>query len=398
MLGSGARAGEFAAVTPASRFVLLYSAQFVVVGITLPFLPSVLAGHGLSAEQVGVALAVGAGVRLVAGPAGGRLADALGDARVLLVAGSALAALAACGFLLPAGFGLLLLVMALQGAAFAPVVPLTDALAVAASRAPASPLGGFDYARVRAAGSIAFMLAAIGVGQAVSAFGIHAAAWLLVAGFVATSLAALALPRAAPRNSRAAVRGWAGFWAPLRIKAVRRLMLVSALIQGSHALYYGFGTLHWQAAGLGAGLIGGLWAVGVLAEVALFLWGRGLVARLGPVGLSLVAAGAGVLRWGVTALTVEPWLLVPAQMLHAASFGMQHLATMAVLGRAVPPAEAGTAQTLHASLGVGLWMGLLSLACGPLYAAAGGAGFWVMAALCALAVPASLALGAALRR
>ncbi|WP_439594458.1 MFS transporter [Falsiroseomonas sp.] len=385
-------------MTPASRFVLLYSAQFVVVGITLPFLPSVLAGHGLSAEQVGVALAVGAGVRLVAGPAGGRLADALGDARVLLVAGSALAALAACGFLLPAGFGLLLLVMALQGAAFAPVVPLTDALAVAASRAPASPLGGFDYARVRAAGSIAFMLAAIGVGQAVSAFGIHAAAWLLVAGFVATSLAALALPRAAPRNSRAAVRGWAGFWAPLRIKAVRRLMLVSALIQGSHALYYGFGTLHWQAAGLGAGLIGGLWAVGVLAEVALFLWGRGLVARLGPVGLSLVAAGAGVLRWGVTALTVEPWLLVPAQMLHAASFGMQHLATMAVLGRAVPPAEAGTAQTLHASLGVGLWMGLLSLACGPLYAAAGGAGFWVMAALCALAVPASLALGAALRR
>ncbi|MBU8540709.1 MFS transporter [Falsiroseomonas tokyonensis] len=385
-------------MTPANRFVLLYSAQFVVVGITLPFLPSVLAGHGLSPEQVGVALAVAAGVRLVAGPAGGRLADALGDARVLLVAGSALAALAACGFLLPAGFGLLLLVMALQGAAFAPVVPLTDALAVAASRAPASPSGGFDYARVRAAGSISFMLAAIAVGQAVALFGIQAAAWLLVAGFGATALAALALPAGPPRASRVVALGWAGFLAPLRIKAVRRLMLVSALIQGSHALYYGFGTLHWQAAGLGAGLIGGLWAVGVLAEVALFLWGKGLVARLGPVGLSLAAAGAGVLRWGVTALTVDPWLLVPAQMLHAASFGMQHLATMAVLGRVVPPAEAGTAQTLHASLGVGLWMGLLALACGPLYAAAGGAGFWAMAALCALAVPASLALGAALRR
>nr|WP_246603212.1 MFS transporter [Falsiroseomonas tokyonensis] len=361
-------------------------------------MPSVLAGHGLSPEQVGVALAVAAGVRLVAGPAGGRLADALGDARVLLVAGSALAALAACGFLLPAGFGLLLLVMALQGAAFAPVVPLTDALAVAASRAPASPSGGFDYARVRAAGSISFMLAAIAVGQAVALFGIQAAAWLLVAGFGATALAALALPAGPPRASRVVALGWAGFLAPLRIKAVRRLMLVSALIQGSHALYYGFGTLHWQAAGLGAGLIGGLWAVGVLAEVALFLWGKGLVARLGPVGLSLAAAGAGVLRWGVTALTVDPWLLVPAQMLHAASFGMQHLATMAVLGRVVPPAEAGTAQTLHASLGVGLWMGLLALACGPLYAAAGGAGFWAMAALCALAVPASLALGAALRR
>ncbi|NKE43474.1 MFS transporter [Roseomonas frigidaquae] len=381
-------------MNPASRFVLLYSAQFVVVGITLPFLPSILAARGLSPAEVGVLLAVASGVRLLAGPAGGRLADALGDARVLLVAGAALAALAACGFLLPAGFGLLLLVMALHSAAFAPVVPLTDALALAASRAP----GGFDYARVRAAGSIAFMLAAIVVGQAVALAGIQAAAWLLVGGLAATSLAALALPRLAPRAGRAPARGWAGFLAPLRIPAVRRLMLVSALIQGSHALYYGFGTLHWQAAGLGAGLIGGLWAVGVLAEVALFLWGRGLVARLGPVGLSLAAAAAGVLRWGITALTVDPWLLVPAQMLHAATFGMQHLATMAVLARVVPPAEAGTAQTLHAALGVGLWMGLLALACGPLYAAAGGAGFWAMAGLCLLALPASLALGRALKR
>ncbi|OYW08396.1 MAG: hypothetical protein B7Z53_04820, partial [Rhodospirillales bacterium 12-71-4] len=92
-----------------------------------------------------------------------------------------------------------------------------------------------------------------------------------------------------------------------------------------------------------------------------------------------------------------PWLLVPAQALHAATFGMQHLATMAVLARVVPPAEAGTAQTLHAAFGVGLWMGLLALACGPLYAAAGGAGFWAMAVLSALALPASLALGRALR-
>ncbi len=380
-------------MTPALRFVLLYSAQFVVVGVTLPFLPAVLSAKGLSPQEVGVLLAVGSAVRLLAGPAGGRVADALGDARAVLVAGAAIAALAACGFLLPAGFLLLMLAMALHSAAFAPVVPLTDALALAASRREPR----FDYARVRAAGSIAFMLAAIAVGQAVAWAGIGAAVWLMIAGLVATALAALALPASPPRASRGVARGWAGFLAPLRIPAVRRLMLVSALIQGSHALYYGFGTLHWQAAGLGAGLIGGLWAVGVLAEVALFLWGRGLVARLGPLGLSLAAAGAGVLRWGVTALTVDPWLLVPAQMLHAATFGMQHLATMAVLSRVVPPAEAGTAQTLHAALGVGLWMGLLALVCGPLYAWAGGAGFWAMAVLCALAVPASLALGAAIK-
>ena len=190
----------------------------------------------------------------------------------------------------------------------------------------------------------------------------------------------------------------AGFLKLLRIPALRRLMLVSALLQGSHALYYGFGTLHWQAAGLGAGLIGALWATGVVAEVALFLWGRGVVARLGPTGLSVVAGLAGVLRWAVTAVTVDPVLLFPVQILHAATFGMQHLAAMAVLARVVPPAEAATAQTLHAALGVGLWMMLVTLACGPAYAALGGGGFWGMAALCLAAVPASLFLGRALSR
>jgi PPP family 3-phenylpropionic acid transporter len=122
-----------------------------------------------------------------------------------------------------------------------------------------------------------------------------------------------------------------------------------------------------------------------------------VVARLGPTGLSVVAAAAGVLRWAITAVTVDPWLLFPAQVLHAATFGMQHLAAMAVLARIVPSSEAATAQTLHAALGVGLWMMLATLACGPAYAALGGAGFWGMAALCLAAVPAALALGRALR-
>ncbi len=379
-------------MTLAARHALIFATQFAAVGVILPFLPAVLAGHGLSAEQVAAVLAVGSAVRLVAGPLGGRIADGIGNAPLVLAASAAIAALAACGFLLPAGFVALLLVQAVHSAAIAPIVPLTDAVAVTAARGRP----GFDYARVRAAGSIAFILAALAGGQAVAVAGTQGAVVVLVICLCGTAGAALLLPRAAPGAARAA-RGWAGFLAPLRIPAFRRLLVVSALIQASHALYYAFGTLHWQAAGLGAGLIGALWATGVVAEVALFWWGRGIVARLGPTGLSVAAALAGVLRWGITAVTVDPWLLFPAQVLHAATFGMQHLAAMAVLARIVPPPEAATAQTLHAALGVGLWMMLVTLACGPAYAALGGAGFWGMAALCLAAVPAALALGRALR-
>ena len=64
------------------------------------------------------------------------------------------------------------------------------------------------------------------------------------------------------------------FAAPFQEPAFRWLLPLSALIQGSHALYYGFSTIHWTAAGLSPGVIGLLWAEGVVVEVLLFLYGR----------------------------------------------------------------------------------------------------------------------------
>jgi PPP family 3-phenylpropionic acid transporter len=391
-LGAARLARQPASVSPAARHALLYATQFFAFGVILPFLPAVLAARGLDPAEIAVVLAVGSAVRLVAGPLGGRLADVLAAPRAVLALAAAVSTLAASGFLVAAGFGAMLVVHAALSIGMAPIVPLSDAATIASARD-----GRFDYGRVRSAGSIAFILAALFAGQAVAAFGADAAVVLVVAGCAATAGAALLLPQAAPRAA-GGPRGFAAFRAPLRIPAFRRLLLVSALIQGSHAFYYAFGTLHWQAQGLGAGLIGALWAVGVVAEIALFLWGRDVVARLGPLGLSLIAAGAGVVRWGATALTADPVLLVPLQILHAATFGAQHLATMQVLARVVPPAQAGTAQALHASLGAGLAMGVLTLASGPLFGAFGGGGYWAMAGLCALALPASVLLGRSLRR
>jgi PPP family 3-phenylpropionic acid transporter len=85
-------------------------------------------------------------------------------------------------------------------------------------------------------------------------------------------------------------------------------------------------------------------------------------------------------------------VLALVQPLHGLTFGAMHLAAMRVLTR-LPPEQAATAQTLHASLGVGLASGLLTLASGPLYAGLGGSGFWMMAVLCALSLPLALRLG-----
>mgnify|MGYP002780666059 CR=1 FL=1 len=369
------------------RHATLYATQFFAFGVVIPFLPAVLAARGLDAEEVAAVLAAGSAVRLLAGPLGGRAADALGTPRGVIAFAAAMGALAALGFSALAGFAWLMAAHILLSAAMAPVVPLTDAVVVAAARE-----GRFDYGRVRAWGSIAFIAAALQGGQAVERVGPDGALALIALGLGVTSAVAMLLP-AAPRVPR---RPSGSFTAPLRVPAFRWLLLVSALMSASHAFYYAFGTLHWQAAGLGAGLIGALWATGVVAEIALFLWGRDVVARLGPVRLGVIAAVAGAVRWAATAFTTDPAILFPIQVLHAGSFGAQHLATMMILARVVPAEQAGTAQTVHASLGPGLAMGGVTALCGPLYAAAGGAGYLAMAALCAAAVPASLALGKAL--
>jgi MFS transporter, PPP family, 3-phenylpropionic acid transporter len=161
----------------------------------------------------------------------------------------------------------------------------------------------------------------------------------------------------------------------------RLTVLASALIQGAHAAYYGFAPLFWRAQGLSDGMIGVLIAEGIVAEVALFAWGRRLIERLGPTGLTACAAIASLVRWTVTACAPPLALLAAIQLLHAATFAMQHLAAMLVLSRCVPPERAATAQALHAALGYGAPGGLLVLLSGFLYARFGGLAFVAMAAI-----------------
>jgi MFS_1 like family len=103
----------------------------------------------------------------------------------------------------------------------------------------------------------------------------------------------------------------------------------AGLLQASHALYYGFATLHWRAAGHGELVIGLLSAEGVVAEVALFAWAAALLRRFPPIRLLALAGALTVARWAASALSTDLLVLVPAQALHAASFGAVHLAAIA---------------------------------------------------------------------
>ncbi|WP_291299241.1 MFS transporter [Elioraea sp.] len=369
---SGTRAGG-----AGGRIAFYYAAVFVGPGVTLPFLPAFLASRGLDPAEVAIALTAQQFARLLSGPLIGRAADAMGDRRRIAALSAAAGVLAALAVLMSSGPLALVLACGLAGAVTAPLVPLGDAVALRAAG-----LGLCDFGRVRGLGSIAFVLATLAGGVAVRHLGAGIVPLAMAGGFAATVAAALRLPAIETPPARG--RGLGA--ALLRRPGFALLLLASGLIQGSHALHYGFSVLAWASAGIGPDLSGLLWTVGVTGEIALLLFGRASATRIGPVGLLAVGAGAGIVRWVVTALSVDPWIIGPLQLLHALSFGATMLGAASLLVRLVPPELGATAQTLHAALGPGLVTMLLTAASGPLYARFGGAAFLAMACVCAAAL------------
>jgi PPP family 3-phenylpropionic acid transporter len=100
-----------------------------------------------------------------------------------------------------------------------------------------------------------------------------------------------------------------------------------------------------------------------------------------PLRLLSLAGALTVARWILTGLSTDLAVLVPAQALHAASFGAAHLAAMHYLRDHTPAELHASAQGFYAAVGFALPFGLLTPAAGWLYGETGGGAFWAMAAL-----------------
>ena len=377
---------RFSASLRVGAFMAALFGTFAIVGA---FMPLFMADRGLSATQIGTVLGIASLVRIFTGPSWGMLADRLGQRRLVMASAASIATCTALGLLSAMAipdhaFLIIVILVACQGAATSALGPLSDSLALGLARE-----GKMQYGPPRAAGSASFMVVSAIGGQIVGLFGTVIVPVLLACGFATAALVSLTLPEPTrpPTASRRFEGGLAGAIAVLRIREFRLTLLTSALVQGSHAAFYSFAPLHWRSLGIADGTIGLLIAIGIVAEVAFFMWGRRLIDYLGPAGLTFCAAAAGVLRWSVTAVTGDLTILFAVQILHAVTFAFQHQSAMQMLQRVIPPERASTAQSLLMALGAGVPMGSMTFLSGFIYARYGGGVYFVMALLCLLALP-----------
>jgi len=375
--------------SPLPRFLALYGTLFAAFGVASPFLPGLLQQDGLRPGGIGIVLAAGTAIRLLAGPFGGRLADRTGRAPAVLAGFTAAAALVATGYAPARGLLPLLLVSLAHAAVLAPLTPLADALALGSSRGRP----GFEYGWVRAAGSAAFIAGTLLSGAFVGWLGLGIIVWLNAGLLAAAACFGWLVPnRMAGAATEPNAPADGSVCDLLGIPGFVRMMVVATLIGGSHALHDSFMVIRWRSAGLSAGQCSMLWALSVAAEVVVFLLlGRRLLERLGPARAMMLAAVAGMLRWGTAARTAWFPAMALVEPLHGLTFALLHLACIDMIGRVVPARLAATAQAFYSTMALGATGAAVTLASGPLYERFGAGAFWAMAALCLLAL--SLARG-----
>ncbi|MFC5419569.1 MFS transporter [Bosea eneae] len=379
----------------AARLSLMHALNFLGVGFYLPFFPVWLASKGLSDVDIGYVLAIPILVRVFVASSVTGLGDRL-QPNLLLALLNALAAtlyfaLAPQDQLVP-----IAVLTALSAIALSGVVPLADVLTTEQVKAGALR----DYGRVRLWGSVTFVLSNLAGGHLIAQHG----AWLIpfvLAG--SSSLAALAALQA-PSPASGVVSGVrqgappAGFELPFWLAVG-----AAACVNATHAALYAFGSLHWRSLGFSGEAIGWLWAVGVLAEIAVFLIAGGIAAR-GLVGLRWIAIAALVaaLRFGAMSADLNLSLTFLLQLLHGITFGCAHLGSLAAVSALAPDARRATAQGRLVAAGA-LAMGVMTVLSGYLYRLFGPGVFLamvpvallglVLAALAILRAPGNTGLG-----
>ena len=355
------------------RMSLVYSGIFLVIGLYVPFFPVWLDARGLTTQQISLVLAVPLFAKVITSPLIAALADRMGNRRMVMTVLAAGATLTCLALFLTSGFLAILIGVGILAVFSNPLLPLTESVTMGGARAR-----GLDYGRIRLWGSLSFMGANLLGGYLLAIYGASAGLPLIAGAYLLTFFVTLGLP--APGGKRENTLELSGVFSGFLILARADILVflaLAALLQASHAVYYLYSTLAWTGQGMSTLTVGALWAIGVMAEIILFIWSRPAVSRLGTHGLLAAAALAVIVRWFLTSLEPSVYWLFPIQLLHGVTFGAAHLAAINFIADRVQPDLAATAQTINFAIS-GIFMSLTMLAAGPVFAAYGSNAYIVM--------------------
>ena len=236
-----------------------------------------------------------------------------------------------------------------------------------------------EYGKIRVWGSIGFILSVLSIGWIVENHGIHFLIPIISVIFFVLALHGFFL-KGLP-NKETIVDNHESFFKSLSPLIILVLGL-GMVAQMTHAPFYTFFSIYLEGYGFSKTIIGFLWAIGVIAEVVVFLFAHHLLIRFNIFKLLLCCFVVTALRWWM--LSVFPddlFLLALTQTLHAISFGLYHSTASQLINAHFKGKFQVRGQALYSSLTFGVGGAIGTLASGYLWTALGGQAVFMLCAI-----------------
>lgn len=364
---------------PAARLASFYFFYFSVLGALLPFWPLYLQSLGLDPKEIGMLAALLAGTKIIAPNIWGWLADRGARHMRIIRLGSALACVCFAGIFISQSLLWLAIVVVSFSFFWNAVLPQFEVVTLAHLQERYQ-----DYSRIRLWGSVGFVMAVTALGFVFDVINI---AWLpiiLCALLLSIFLSSLLVPA---REEVGVTQSPVGIASVLKQPHVLAFLCACFLMQLSHGPYYTFFSLYLQQYGYDKSLTGLLWALGVVAEIAVFWKIASLFTRFGLRNMLLASFFLAGVRWLLIAgFTENLLLLIAAQCLHAASFGSFHAVSIELIRRFFKHGHAGRGQALYSSISFGVGGATGALLAGLWWSVSPAGSFIAAAAACFLAI------------
>lgn len=346
--------------TPYVRLSAFYLFYFASIGAFVPYWSVYLQSLAFTPQQIGELIAISLLTKVIAPYLWGWLADHLGRRLSIIRWTAFVAALSFTAILFEKNYWGLAAILSIYSFFWHAGLPQFEAVTL-------NHLGArrTRYARIRLWGSVGFIATVVGLGYWFDRVGVSPLPFVLLGLLVAI----WAVTLLTPDKSELHTEQTAGpILATLSRTPVIMFLVAAFLLQMSHGPYYTFLSIYLQDHGYSATEVGQLWAVGVIAEIGVFLAVHRWLAQFGAIRLFRIALLITTVRWILLADYVDTlWILLIVQTMHAASYGLFHAAAIELVHHFFPGRLQGRGQALYSSLSFGLGNALGSWAAGHLW-------------------------------
>jgi len=332
--------------TPYWRLSGFYFFYFASLGVLVPYWGLYLQWEGFSAQEIGELTAILLATRIVAPNIWGWIADHRGQRMSIVRLASFVGAIAFSAILFGNSYLWISGVLFIFSFFWNASLPQFEATTL-------QHLGehSHHYSKIRLWGSVGFIVTVAGLGLLLEYFDASIVPYFMLLSLVAIWLVSLTVPESSSRHLSLEHQPLLTI---LKRPEVIAFLSICVLVQISHGPYYTFYTIYLEQYGYSRSLIGQLWALGVIAEIIVFLFMHRWLPRFGIRLVLLVSLLLSTLRWLIIGFYPESMaLLLFAQCLHAASFGSFHAAAITWIHQYFTGKNQGRGQALYSSIGFG---------------------------------------------